>query len=94
MFGTGIFISDAHVYITLRYSVTPQAIEDMYFTKEDQRILGKLLNKVKSQSDVNDKHAAEGQKTAELSALQTILSKYKVSSDDMTVGEGWRVELA
>jgi hypothetical protein len=35
-----------------------QTIEDIYFTKEDQRVMAKLLSKVKSQSDVLDTHAA------------------------------------
>nr|BAA78589.1 hypothetical protein [Chlamydomonas sp. HS-5] len=67
-----------------------KVIEDLYFTKEDQRMLGKLLNKVKHQSDATDKHGAEGQKTAELSALAAIVSKYKISTEDMQKLVAWK----
>lgn len=42
-----------------------------------QRLFGKLMSKVKQQSDVVDKHAAEGVKAAELSALKPIVDKVR-----------------
>lgn len=57
-------------------------IEDYYFTKEDERILNKLLVKMKSQTEKSDVHAVAGVKTAEMSSLRSILSKYSVSDED------------
>ncbi|KAG2482986.1 hypothetical protein HYH03_018112 [Edaphochlamys debaryana] len=64
-----------------RFSEGEKAIEDLYFTKEDQRIMGKLLAKIKSQSDIADKHAAEGVKAAEVSALKHIIQGQNLSQD-------------
>eukprot|EP00798_Chlamydomonas_sp_ICE-L_P031372 gene31372-6531_t len=50
------------------------AKEAIYFNKEDQRIMMKLLNKVKAQSDVADKHGAIGVEAAERSAISDITS--------------------
>ncbi|GFR46700.1 hypothetical protein Agub_g8319, partial [Astrephomene gubernaculifera] len=58
-----------------KFAEGEKAIEDLYFTKEDQRLMAKLLAKVKTQSDIADKHAAEGVKAAEMSALKQILPK-------------------
>ena len=62
----------------------------MYFTKEDSRLMSKLLNKIKTQSDISDKHAAEGVKAAEQSALKQIVGKYNVSADDMQKLFKWK----
>lgn len=40
-----------------------------------QRLLGKLLAKAKSQSDIVDKHSSAGVKAAEVSALKAIVDK-------------------
>ncbi|GMH40919.1 hypothetical protein BSKO_08823 [Bryopsis sp. KO-2023] len=64
--------------------------ERLYFNKEDEKLLKKLLSKVKGQADKNDKHGAEGTKAAELSALKDILGKYKVSDDDMVAVLEWK----
>ncbi|GLC41857.1 hypothetical protein PLESTB_001039700 [Pleodorina starrii] len=64
-----------------KFSEGEKAIEDLYFTKEDQRLMAKLLAKVKEQSDLADKHAAEGVRAAEMSALKQILAKVDVPKD-------------
>ncbi|GIL48601.1 hypothetical protein Vafri_5081 [Volvox africanus] len=64
-----------------KFAEGEKAIEDLYFTKEDQRLMAKLLLKVKEQSDIADKHAAEGVKAAELSALKQILAKVDVPKE-------------
>eukprot|EP00195_Chlamydomonas_chlamydogama_P006470 CAMPEP_0202900214 /NCGR_PEP_ID=MMETSP1392-20130828/10403_1 /ASSEMBLY_ACC=CAM_ASM_000868 /TAXON_ID=225041 /ORGANISM="Chlamydomonas chlamydogama, Strain SAG 11-48b" /LENGTH=84 /DNA_ID=CAMNT_0049586557 /DNA_START=101 /DNA_END=355 /DNA_ORIENTATION=+ len=67
-----------------------KTIEDLYFTKEDQRVLQKLLGKVKVQSDVADKHAAEGIRAAEVSALKPIIEKYKIGGSDVEKLLSWK----
>ncbi|PNH01544.1 hypothetical protein TSOC_012569, partial [Tetrabaena socialis] len=67
-----------------------KAIEDRYFTKEDSRIMAKLMAKVKEQSDIADKHAAEGVKAAELSALKQITAKYNISKEDVDKLVKWK----
>ena len=42
----------------------------MYFNKEDERLLRKLLSKVKKSSDVTDKNAAVGVAAQERASLQ------------------------
>lgn len=66
------------------------AIENLYFTKEDERLLRGLLSKVKKQSDVKDKPAAAGVLAAELSALKTITSKYNISDADVSALMDWK----
>lgn len=68
----------------------PHASQDIYFTKEDQRIMAKLLAKVKSQSDSADKHAAEGIKAAEMSALKQIINKYNLAPEDVEKLLKWK----
>jgi hypothetical protein len=74
-----------------------QGIEDLYFTKEDQRMLGKLLTKVKNQSELADVHGAAGTKAAELSVLKPLITKYNIDNADVEVGwvgrmgSGWWV---
>ncbi|PNW87359.1 hypothetical protein CHLRE_02g119550v5 [Chlamydomonas reinhardtii] len=64
-----------------KFSEGEKAIEDLFFSKEDQRLMSKLLQKVKEQSDLADRHAAEGAKAAELSALKQIVGKYDLPKD-------------
>ena len=61
---------------------TEAALEDMFATKEDQRLLSKLMLKMKAQADIADKHAAVGEMAAERSALRQITEKYKMSKED------------
>lgn len=67
-----------------------QAVEDLYFTKEDQRLMSKLLSKIKVQSDMSDKHAAEGVLAAEKSALKQVIGKYNISADDVEKLLKWK----
>ena len=45
----------------------------MFFHKEDEKSLQKLLSKVRAQAAVHDKHNASGARTAELSSLNAIV---------------------
>lgn len=72
------------------FSEKETAVENLYFTKEDQRLMGKLLAKIKEQSDVVDKHAAEGVAAAEKSALKHIIAKYNVSDADVEKLMKWK----
>ncbi|KAG2425673.1 hypothetical protein HXX76_013515 [Chlamydomonas incerta] len=63
------------------FSEGEKAIEDLFFSKEDQRLMAKLLQKVKEQSDLSDKHAAAGVKAAEMSALKQVLGKYDLPKE-------------
>jgi hypothetical protein len=66
------------------------AMENLYFTKEDERLLRGLLTKVKKQSDVKDKPAAAGVLAAELAALKNITSKYNISDADVSALMDWK----
>ena len=46
------------------------ARQNQYFNKEDERLLRKLLSKVKKTSDVSDKHAAVGVAAQEKASLE------------------------
>uniref|UniRef100_A0A7S0USD0 Uncharacterized protein n=1 Tax=Polytomella parva TaxID=51329 RepID=A0A7S0USD0_9CHLO len=72
------------------FSEHEKTIEDLYFTKEDQRLLGKILNKVKAQSDVADKTIAEGIKAAEVNAVKGLVSKYNISEEDVSFLLKWK----
>lgn len=45
---------------------------------------------VKHQSDIADKHAAEGVKAAEVSALKQIVAKYNLSKEDLDKLVKWK----
>ncbi|KAL6764353.1 hypothetical protein V8C86DRAFT_1583785 [Haematococcus lacustris] len=72
------------------FSEKGKVAEDMFFTQEDKRLFAKLLNKVKSQSDTVDTHAAAGAQAAENSALNAIVAKYKMSSSDIQALLAWK----
>ncbi|GAX76668.1 hypothetical protein CEUSTIGMA_g4114.t1 [Chlamydomonas eustigma] len=72
------------------FSENEKAVEDLYFTKEDQRVLGKILNKVKEQSDIKDIHAAAGVRAAEISAVQPLITKYKIAAEDVHKLLAWK----
>lgn len=67
-----------------------QAVENMYFSKEDERLLGKLLSKVKKQTQVTDVSAATESAVAEEAALRSIVAKYKVSREDFQALLDWK----
>ncbi|KAG2482985.1 hypothetical protein HYH03_018111 [Edaphochlamys debaryana] len=75
---------------TKGFSEGEKAIEDLYFTKEDERMISKLLAKVKQQSEAADKQAAEGVKAAEMSALKQILGRTDVPKDIMDKLLRWK----
>eukprot|EP00929_Paragymnodinium_shiwhaense_P043932 TRINITY_DN22549_c0_g1_i1.p1 TRINITY_DN22549_c0_g1~~TRINITY_DN22549_c0_g1_i1.p1 ORF type:complete len:122 (-),score=19.90 TRINITY_DN22549_c0_g1_i1:440-769(-) len=65
-------------------------LEDQYFKKEDERLMRQLLAKMKKQSDLADSHGAEGSRATERSALNDIVSKYKMSTEDIDALIAWR----
>ncbi|KAF8063797.1 hypothetical protein HT031_003654 [Scenedesmus sp. PABB004] len=67
-----------------------QAVENMYFSKEDERLLGKLLSKMKKQTQVTDVSAATESAVAEEAALRSITAKYKVSKEDFQALLDWK----
>lgn len=72
------------------YDDKEAAEERLFFKKEDEKLLRKLLGKVKAQADQADVHAAVGDKAAELSSLQAIVAKYNVSQDDIDALIAWK----
>lgn len=62
-------------------AVVPR-VQDYYFSKEDERLMRKLLGKLKKHADTNEPHVAEGTTTTEASMLQSIVGKYKMSEAD------------
>mmetsp|Transcript_4945 Transcript_4945/g.8983 ORF Transcript_4945/g.8983 Transcript_4945/m.8983 type:complete len:121 (-) Transcript_4945:816-1178(-) len=66
------------------------AVENAYFSKEDERLLRKLLKKVKTVSDATDEHAAAGVMAQELSSLKAIVGKYNMSEDELKALIEWR----
>ena len=55
------------------YDDREAAQEAVFFHKEDEKLLKKLLGKVRAQAEVYDKHNATGARAAELSALTEIV---------------------
>ena len=66
------------------------AVENLYFNKEEERLLRGLLSKVKKQSDVKDLHGAAGAAAAEVTALKSIVSKYNMSQADISALLDWK----
>eukprot|EP00775_Hariotina_reticulata_P011255 gene11255-11404_t len=67
-----------------------QAVENMYFSKEDERLMSKLLAKVKKQTQVTDISAATQSAVAEEAALRNIVAKYKLSKEDFQALLDWK----
>jgi hypothetical protein len=55
------------------YDSKEVAEEAVFFHKEDEKILKKLLSKVRAQAEANDTHNAAGARAAELSSLNSIV---------------------
>jgi hypothetical protein len=66
------------------------AVENLYFNKEEERLLRKLLTKVKKQSDAKDQPGAAGAAAAEVMALKNIVSKYNIAPADMEALVDWK----
>ncbi len=58
---------------TAGYSDKEAAEEAVFFHKEDEKLLKKLLSKVRAQAEVHDQHSAAGARAAELSSLNEIV---------------------
>ena len=57
----------------LGYSDKEAAEEAVFFHKEDEKLLKKLLSKVRAQAEVHDQHSAAGARAVELSSLNEIV---------------------
>lgn len=66
------------------------AVENMYFSKEDERLMSKLLSKIKKQTQVTDLSAATESAVAEEAALRNIVSKYQISKEDFQALLDWK----
>ncbi|KAK9918185.1 hypothetical protein WJX75_002078 [Coccomyxa subellipsoidea] len=66
--------------------------ELVHFRKEDERLLRKLLEKVKAQADKVDTKEAEDHAESELAKLKDILEKYKVAEKDLKALIDWKHE--
>lgn len=66
------------------------AFENLYFSKEDERALRKLLSKVKSQTQTTDPSASLSSDAAEMASLRAIVGKYSVSEADMKALLHWK----
>mmetsp|Transcript_171097 Transcript_171097/g.415918 ORF Transcript_171097/g.415918 Transcript_171097/m.415918 type:complete len:112 (+) Transcript_171097:92-427(+) len=66
------------------------ALENMYFNKEDERLMRQLLRKMKVVSDKHDEHGAVGVQATEMSALKEIVDKYKMANADIDALIEWR----
>jgi hypothetical protein len=55
------------------YNDKEAAEEAVFFHKEDEKLLKKLLSKVRAQAEVHDQHSAAGARAADLSSLNEIV---------------------
>lgn len=67
-----------------------QVVENMYFSKEDERLMSKLLNKMKKQTSVTDVSAATESAVAEEAALRNIVGRYQMSKEDFKALLDWK----
>lgn len=72
------------------FSEHEKAIEDFFFSKEDERALAKLLKKVKSQTQTTDPSASASSTAADVATLKSIVSKYNVSDSDIKALLDWK----
>ncbi|KAI3425872.1 hypothetical protein D9Q98_007845 [Chlorella vulgaris] len=72
------------------YDDKEAAEEMLFFKKEDERVLRRLLSKVRKSAEQHDVHAAAGSVEAEKSALKSIVSKYNISDDDVAALLEWK----
>jgi hypothetical protein len=75
---------------TKGFSEHEAAVENFYFNKEDERLLRKLLSKVKTQSQTSDPSASVSSEAADLATLRAIVGKYNVSEPDMKALLHWK----
>lgn len=66
-----------------------QAVENMYFNKEEERLLRTLLKKVKGQAD-QDQAAAAQHAASEAAALRQIIAKYDMKESDVKALLEWK----
>ncbi|KAL4432577.1 hypothetical protein ABPG77_000514 [Micractinium sp. CCAP 211/92] len=76
------------------YDDKEAAEEMLFFKKEDEKLLRRLLSKVRQQAEQHDVHAAVGAIEAEKSALKAIVGKYNVSEEDLKALLEWKHEVA
>lgn len=61
----------------------------MFFHKEDEKLLKKLLQKVRAQAEQHDVHNAKGAQAAEMSALDAIVGG-KLSAEEKQKLIDWK----
>lgn len=66
------------------------AEEKVYFNKEEEKLLRRLLTKVKGQADKSDTTSSAASTSVEKQRLLAIVSKYGVSNDDIEALLAWR----
>ncbi|GBF90802.1 hypothetical protein Rsub_03103 [Raphidocelis subcapitata] len=71
------------------FSEHEQAVENMYFNKEDERLMRRLLGKVKVQAE-QDASSAAHHAAAEEAALRQIVGKYKLAEVDIKALMEWK----
>ncbi|EIE19530.1 NaCl-inducible protein [Coccomyxa subellipsoidea C-169] len=85
----------AMYYISERsvtFSDREKGEELVHFRKEDEKLLRKLLEKVKAQADKVDTKEAEDHAQSELSKLKSILGNYNVAEKDLKALMDWKHE--
>lgn len=71
------------------YSERELTEERLYFSKEDERALRKLLSKAKKQADVDPSTATQTLET-EMKQLKDILGKYQITNTDYKKVIEWK----
>eukprot|EP01026_Neomeris_dumetosa_P067284 TRINITY_DN65594_c0_g1_i3.p3 TRINITY_DN65594_c0_g1~~TRINITY_DN65594_c0_g1_i3.p3 ORF type:complete len:111 (-),score=22.86 TRINITY_DN65594_c0_g1_i3:182-514(-) len=74
-----------------KYDEKERGEENLYFSKEDEKTLRKLLAKVKQQADT-DAEEKYKHEAAEREALKGIVSKYNIAQDDFLALLKWKHE--
>jgi len=65
-------------------------MESVYFKKEDEHLLRKLVKKMKVLTDYHDQDEAEGDAKSEREELLKIVGKYNLSKKDLDALVHWR----
>eukprot|EP01025_Chloroclados_australasicus_P050964 TRINITY_DN5925_c1_g1_i3.p3 TRINITY_DN5925_c1_g1~~TRINITY_DN5925_c1_g1_i3.p3 ORF type:complete len:111 (-),score=16.41 TRINITY_DN5925_c1_g1_i3:291-623(-) len=74
-----------------KYDEKERGEEALYFSKEDEKTLRKLLTKVKQQADTDLQEKAKHE-AAEADALKGIVAKYNITHDDFLALLKWKHE--
>eukprot|EP01138_Halocafeteria_seosinensis_P000762 gb/GECG01000782.1/.p1 GENE.gb/GECG01000782.1/~~gb/GECG01000782.1/.p1 ORF type:complete len:120 (+),score=19.18 gb/GECG01000782.1/:1-360(+) len=67
-----------------------RALENRYFSMEDDRLLRKLLKKARAQAQESDPQAQKEAADVEDQELRKIVDKYQMSTEDVQALKDWR----